>query len=241
MSAFTFPVGCPQIIIHRKSPLYIPELDIRQGRMAVSGQVNFLSHLCTDGDTEMIVVVFHPHTMGMFLNVPADLFYNREVEAHDLGNKNLDELYLRVSECGQDAACMALVEKWLLERIMENAHDAAFDQKRIGAAVRRMFTAPQTPVTGLSEMANLGKKQFERLFKKLVGINPKEYARIVRFQKALMLMQAGQTDSYAQIACAGGYADQSHLIREFKRLCGYTPKSLQKIQKPYSDLFSSPI
>ncbi len=240
-SAFTFPVGCTQIIIHKQSPLYIPELDIKQGRLTVSGQVNFSSHLSTDGDTDMIVVVFHPHTMSLFLNVPTDLFYNQEVDGCNLENKSLNELFLRVSDCEEDAACVTLVEKWLLHRIMEHACDVAFDQKRIGVAIRQMFIAPQTPVTDLSAMANIGKKQFERLFKKFVGINPKEYARIVRFQKALMLMQAGQINSYAQIACASGYADQSHFIREFKRFSGYTPLSLQKISRPYSGLFTNPV
>ena len=60
MSVLTVPVGCPQIIFHKRTPLYIPELDVEQARLTVSGQVDFPARLCTDGDTEMIVVVFRP-------------------------------------------------------------------------------------------------------------------------------------------------------------------------------------
>jgi len=76
----------------------------------------------------------------------------------------------------------------------------------------------------------------------LVGINPKEYTRIVRFQKALEQMQhqSGEINQ-AQIAYASGYADQSHCIREFKKFSGYTPTSLLKVSNPYSDLFTSPV
>ena len=56
MSVLTVPVGCPQIIFHKRTPLYIPELDVEQARLTVSGQVDFPARLCTDGDTEMIVV-----------------------------------------------------------------------------------------------------------------------------------------------------------------------------------------
>ena len=96
--------------------------------------------------------------------------------------------------------------------------------------------------TELSSIACLSKKQFERLFNSLVGVNPKEYTRIVRFQKALELMQhqSGEINQ-EQIAYASGYADQSHFIREFKKFSGYTPTSLLKVSNPYSDLFTNPV
>lgn len=50
-----------------------------------------------------------------------------------------------------------------------------------------------------------------------------------------MQHQAGKEINQAQIAYASGYADQSHFIREFKKLCGYTPVSLLKVSNPYSD------
>lgn len=73
-------------------------------------------------------------------------------------------------------------------------------------------------------------------------MNPKEYARIVRFQKSLKLMQ-NQTEniSQTQIAYQCGYSDQSHFIREFRELSRYTPLSLIKICEPHSDLFTTPI
>lgn len=92
-------------------------------------------------------------------------------------------------------------------------------------------------------MSCLSKKQFERLFNSFVGVNPKEYTRIVRFQKALAYLQHLPIDgmNLAQIAYASAYADQSHFIREFKRFCGYTPKGLLQRATPYSDLFTNPV
>ena len=89
---------------------------------------------------------------------------------------------------------------------------------------------PAISVTELASVACLGKKQFERLFNELVGANPKEYARIVRFQKSLKLLQHCSEDTnQAQLAYQCGYADQSH-----------TPLSLLNVCKPYSDLFNDP-
>ena len=103
-----------------------------------------------------------------------------------------------------------------------------------------MLTAPEATVKDLAAIACLGKKQFERSFRSLVGINPKEYASIVRFQKALAMMQSGES-VLSQVAYASGYSDQSHFIREFRRFSGQTPATLLKTTSVHSDLFSNPV
>jgi len=102
-----------------------------------------------------------------------------------------------------------------------------------------LLRAPTTSVSTLAERACLSKRQYERVFRDTVGMNPKEYASIVRFQKALWLMQQGERN-YAGIAAECCYSDQSHFIRNFKELSGYTPETLIKHCTPYSDLFSNP-
>ena len=131
----------------------------------------------------------------------------------------------------------------LLFHNIKDVHTYIASVKRIDAAIQRIYITPQISVNELSSIACLSKKQFERLFHSFVGINPKEYTRIVRFQKALAQMQhqVGKEINQAQIAYASGYADQSHFIREFKKFCGYTPMSLLKVSNPYSDLFTNPV
>ena len=232
LNTLTYPIGCPQIIFHKQTPLYIPELNVTQHKLTISGQVNFSSHLYADGNTEMIVVVFQPHAMSMFLNIPTSLFYNREVSGYDIENKSLNELATRIFDCENNSICISY-----------NLANTTYKVKRIDAAIQRIYITPQISVNELSSIACLSKKQFERLFHSFVGINPKEYTRIVRFQKALAQMQhqAGKEINQAQIAYASGYADQSHFIREFKKFCGYTPVSLLKVSNPYSDLFTNPV
>lgn len=242
MNTYTFPIGCPQIIFHKRTPLFIPELGTTQNELTISGQVNFSSRLKADGDVEMIVVVFYPHTMNMFLNTPASSFYNQEISGYDIEDKQLNELTTQVFDCENNNICVNLIEEWLLSRLSMNSHDVTYRVKRINAAIDKLCVAPYTLVTELSSTCCLGKKQFEREFYLHVGMNPKEYSRIVRFQKALKLMQhqQGKTNQ-VDLAYTSGYADQSHLIREFKKLCGYTPLSLLEVSTPYSDLFTTPI
>ena len=209
LNTLSFPLGCAQIIFHRKKPLYIPEFCVTQDRLTISGQVNFSSHLFSEGNLDMIVVVFHPHAMSAFLNVPTSLFYNIETSGYNLEDQSLNELTERI-----------------------------FD-----ASVRQILGFPQTTVGDLASVVCLGKKQFEREFSSLVGINPKEYARIVRFQRALLLMQnhSRQNVNLARITYASGYSDQSHFCREFRHFSGCTPAVLLKDTALHSDLFANPV
>ena len=130
LDAFTYPIGCPQIIFHKQAPLYIPELNVTQDKLTVSGQVNFSSHLYADGNTEMIVVVFHPHAMSMFLNIPTSLFYNQEVSGYSLENKSLNELATRIFDCENNSICISYIEKWLVSQIADNLADTTYRIKR---------------------------------------------------------------------------------------------------------------
>ena len=233
-SILTFPTGCPQIIFHRRKPLFIPELSNLQNKFTISGQVNFPAHIASVGNTEMVVAVFYPHTIGLFIDTPPSAFYNQEVSGYDIENRQLSQLADQIFDCPDSEPAISFIEQWLTSRIKPS-----LNINRIGATLSAMLFNPSTQIGRLAEIACLGKKQFERVFRECVGMNPKEYGRIVRFQRALQMMQLGFRD-YADIAYATGYSDQSHFIREFRQFSSLTPKQLIEYQAPYSDLFTPP-
>lgn len=236
-SVLTFPTGCPQIIFHRREPLFIPELNATQSRFTISGQVNFPSHVTTNSELEMIVTVFYPHTIGLFIDTPPSQFYNTEISGHSLGSPGLSRLASRVFSCESTDDAVRLIESFLTAKIA--ATDVPHNLARIGSALLTLTGSPTTTVARLADTACLGKKQFERVFRSYVGMNPKEYARIVRFQKSLAMMGNGCRD-YADIAFGAGYSDQSHLIREVRTFSGLTPRRLAETGQAHSDLFHAP-
>lgn len=234
-SVLTFPIGCPQMIFHRRTPLFIPELFSRQDKFTISGQVNFPAHIVSDSDMEMIVAVFYPHTIGMFIETPPSAFYNQEISGYDIGNKQLNLLADRIFDCADSETAISLIEQWLTARIRPS-----LNIERIGASLSALLRQPSTSVENLAGIAGLGKKQYGRLFREYVGMNPKEYGRIARFQGALRMLQLGSRD-YVGIAYYNGYSDQSHFIRDFRQFSGMTPKQLTEYQVPYSDLYTMPV
>jgi AraC-like DNA-binding protein len=70
-------------------------------------------------------------------------------------------------------------------------------------------------------------RQLERNFKKLIGLSPKEYSNIIRFQYTMSLIKnSNQNRSLLEIAFECGYYDHSHLTNEIKRNTGLVPSLL---------------
>lgn len=83
----------------------------------------------------------------------------------------------------------------------------------------------------------LSRKQFERIFQAHIGISPKQYLKIVRFQNAIFIKQNSKAITLTDLAYESGYYDQSHFIKEIKDLAGKTPKNYLKVKKLYQTYF----
>jgi len=80
------------------------------------------------------------------------------------------------------------------------------------------------PIRMLARNLGLTERTFERRFLNHVGATPKKYARVVRLRHAIF--QRKTLSTWADVACAVGYYDQSHMIHDFQELYGISPESL---------------
>jgi len=79
------------------------------------------------------------------------------------------------------------------------------------------------PIGELVAASGFSHRRFLDLFRQAAGMSPKRYARLVRFRRVLP-MAAGDL-AWTEVALAGGYSDQAHLIREFREFSGLTPQA----------------
>ena len=70
-------------------------------------------------------------------------------------------------------------------------------------------------------------KRFIERFKAEVGVSPKHYCRIRRFQRTVTRAHRGQIVDWPQVALECGYYDQAHFIHEFRSFAGLTPTGYQ--------------
>jgi len=98
-------------------------------------------------------------------------------------------------------------------------------QSRIQHALAQIDRAQgNLSVQWLAAQANLSQKQFERLFERVVGMMPKRYIRLARFQKLVSwLRHCDRTVNWTNLAAKFGYYDHSHLAKDFQAFAGTTP------------------
>ncbi|MVM31366.1 helix-turn-helix domain-containing protein [Spirosoma sp. HMF4905] len=132
------------------------------------------------------------------------------------------------------------LDRWLGDRSAPGAlrntggYDFAFLRKRM------YDSGGQTSVEALAEDMHVSNRTLERIFKKNVGIPPKEFLRIVRFQEVLSRLRkaSGKHDlpeasreSLLHIAYDLGYFDHAHLTHEVKKYAGILPSELSHFYK----------
>jgi AraC-like DNA-binding protein len=77
-------------------------------------------------------------------------------------------------------------------------------------------------------------RRFIELFARAVGLTPKVYARVRRFQRALHRAHGPDRESWVELAAAEGYSDQSHFNREFRESAGLTPTEYRHVSPTFA-------
>ena len=130
------------------------------------------------------------------------------------------------------------VETWFTKLLYDDIIESAWLQ----GIITKMEADADAPVTvkRLAKEAHLTIKTFERKFLTQMGINPKTFCRIIRFQKAVKKIQAAANDKMGNkllLSLADGYYDQSHFIKDSKDISGEAPKKLlKKMMRSVSDI-----
>ena len=146
----------------------------------------------------------------------------------------LNDLKRNISVEPAVETCIRLIERFFMQRLV----DADCNYQRTQHAIRQIINQPQIDVKTLAESTCLGYRQFKRVFTNYVGMSPKEYYRVVRFQRALYLLQNHPGMELVDLAYSCGFYDSSHLVKDFKEFTGCSPTQYLSSRSPYSTFFS---
>lgn len=161
---------------------------------------------------------FKPGGAARLLGAPAGELANAHVALTDLWGRSADELRERLCAARTSQQQVALLEKALLAR----APDRPPHRPAVGAALAAL-DRPGMEVGRVARMLELSRRRFIEIFSEDVGITPKRYAMVRRFQRSLALSARSPTPAWSRIAAECGYYDQPHLCRDWSDLAGMSP------------------
>ncbi len=232
-----FPDGCTELIFHRGGRFANVGADGRlseQPKSLYYGQLECFIILRRARRVETIGVRFHPAGAAPLLRVAANETSGHSVGFVDLGGRPAGELEERVHDAASARHAMRRIESYLLARL-DNA--CSIDPAITAALARITATSGSASVEELARSAGLGMRQLERRFAAGVGLSPKRLATVTRLQRAFALIEAGGCTPLTEVAHACGYFDQSHFIRDFRRLAGLSPSRFLREEPGIGHLF----
>lgn len=227
------PIGCMQLVFHRKNRVFSTAINDFQPRAFIEGQMSSYWDLNYKGENETIAVTLTPQGILAFLHTSMAEFYNKNIPIECLDDKLFLELQQAILNTDDKMECVGIIEQYLLKRLAQLAPNIASYEYTI----QQMELNSNISIKQLSNASNTCYKQFNRRFVNNIGINPKYLIRIIRFQKTLFALQKGFHTNLTDLSFACGYYDASHIIKEFKEFTGYTPNEYINIYNPFSDYF----
>lgn len=117
------------------------------------------------------------------------------------------------------------MERYLLGKLTERESCAAL----YNSIDRIIETAGRASLKEICEYSCVGQRQVQRLFNKKIGLSAKRISCLVRYQHVWWDMVNSEKFSIPEAVTRYGYADQAHLLNEFKRFHGMTPREAMQI------------
>jgi len=194
-------------------------------RVEVLGHWNIPTSASIKKGNTCLITRFRPYAGSMFFPEQVSAFTNQSVDLYDLCGPAASEFICRIMDQPELSRKVAVLEAFLLARLGSARPDW---QKMVLVAAICDSIARNTEsfdLRGLSAEFGISDRYIQKLFLQYVGIAPKSFFSVQRFNKSLRMVRSAEM-SLTNIAYECGYYDQAHFIKEFRGYTGMAPSQL---------------
>jgi AraC-like DNA-binding protein len=197
-------------------------------KLWISGIRNKYITIPSGQNSEMFVINFRKGMVYPFLGLPLCEITDKVID----GDLILKKIFLQLRE--QLQACNTISAKfYLAEKILTTQFELSVNPI-IEYSINRILAAPEIVVIkNIAAKSGYSSKHLIHLFENNVGVSPKSFLRIIRFQKSIREIELKGSTNFSSLALDCGYYDQSHFIADFKSFSGFTPVEYVKKKEGY--------
>ncbi len=172
----------------------------------------------------MVGAHFKPGGIGPFIGSAAE-FCDQVVELDQVWGSGGAVLCERLEEASGPSGKFRVLEEFLLARLRARTPESVM-RKRVAFAAKRFCRNPELPlIKSVAQEMGMSHKHFIEQFRDHVGLTPKLFCRVRRFQQVLAQIHRQQAVRWTEIAYSCGYYDQSHFVHDFNEFAGLNPSS----------------
>lgn len=171
-------------------------------------------------DSELLIVQFKKGKAFPFLSEPMHNITNCVVDAELVIKAEVLNIREDLINAETPNKKFNVLENNLLNFYQNKLYESQF----VDFAVSNILKSPaNNTIKEIASIAGYSQKHIINLFKKHVGVTPKEFLKVIRFQTAIQQIEKHNQVIWSTIAYDCGFYDQSHFIADFKIFSGFTP------------------
>jgi AraC-like DNA-binding protein len=198
--------------------------DASERRGTVVGPMSAVGRTEGRDRPEMLGIYFRPARVAPFLRLPLSDFTDIAVAIDDVWGSSGARLAGELCELDEAARVVRIESELLARRSVDRSRARSVDLRALGARVLQQ--RGRVTVESMAQAAGVSRQHLSRQFREQIGVGPKLYSRLARFHASLAYAGRPAGVDWAQAALDMGYADQSHMIAEFRQFSGLTPREL---------------
>ncbi|MCF2716621.1 helix-turn-helix domain-containing protein [Paenibacillus sp. UKAQ_18] len=197
----------------------------------------FVSARQAGSETRIFAVRFLPGGAHYFHGMPTHLFTGGNYHLEDLWPESITIIGERIMEAQNFNERVRIMDEYLNQLLLRRRTSDCDLMKNL---LHRIFVSGgSVGVKELAEREAISERQLNRKFGQWIGISPKKFSEVVRFQSVLHSIQSGGDLDWAELALKHSFFDQAHLIRDFRRFYGDSPLTAAKDLRKLSDFYNT--
>lgn len=230
------PIGLIELTFCLHAPLtFTKSLKETSSNLLISGQRENPYLLSTNNATQILSIMLTPTGAATLLNIDTHEIKEGAYRGEDIFHDShllLEQLYESVNFLEQSTHICNYFEKKLKDSKKSK-------NKQLTYAVHQISThGGNQSIDEIAYKCCYSKRQMERLFLQNIGISPKKFSNVIKFQKSLYLKQKNPSMTLSTLSLESGFSDQAHFSNMFKKYTGHSPRSYFEIYGAFSDYYS---
>lgn len=206
----------------------------RSGHGLLAGITDHYCEFGISGELGMVGAYLFPYCLPAMFNISACDATNTQVPLADALGREGIELQTQVAEAANSEARFHVLAGFLERR----KHAARGLASGLFQGIRHLVQHNgNLKLEHLARNLGISHRQLDRRFQGAVGIAPKVFSCLVRFQASLQLPKKQVLHNLTDLALAAGYYDQSHFIRDFREYAGMSPRQYFALRANAADNF----
>ena len=185
----------------------------------VAGQFTKNYTLRLHGRLGMIGIALWPAGLSNLLGMPTTVFTDQRIDLNLVLGKEAARLEQQILESETNHQRIAVLDKFLLYRLCKTPHKVDVIDKALSSIIQHKGVLS---INQLADDLCISSRQFRRRFIEKVGVSPKLFSRIKRFNYISNLSSTSSAN-WKDMVYEGGYYDQAHFIRDFCAFSGRKP------------------